>query len=99
MKLNIYQMYIENQCKFGFFITRNSWSAEKYAAVVAIVEVEEGKPIEGQPPYFTRYYPQEHPKAGKVWKRFVHLEASWFDSSEYETDCRGNYFWSRVYPA
>lgn len=99
MKPNIYQMYMENGCKFGFFITRDSWRADRYAMVVGIDGVEEGKPIEGQPPYFNRYYPESHPKAGKTWKRFVHLEAPWFDSGEYETDCGGNYSWTRVYPA
>ncbi len=96
MRKNIYQMYIENDFKFGFFVRRDSWSAEKYAEVKYIEGVEEGKPIEGEPPYFNRRFPADHPKAGKVWKRFVHLTAPWFHNEVYETDCGGNYSWTKV---
>jgi hypothetical protein len=95
---NIFQMYIENDCKFGFFVTRNSWSNNKFAMVVSIDGVEEGKMIEGEPPYFTRKYPEEHRKAGKVWPRIVYLKATWFDRGKYETDCGGTYAWTRIYP-
>jgi hypothetical protein len=95
---NIFQMYVANGCKCGFFITRNSWSNEKYAKVIKIDGVEEGKMIDGEAPYFTRYYPIGHTKAGKVWKRYVYLEAPWFDDGEYITDCGGNYSWARVFP-
>ena len=95
---NIFQMYVENDCKFGFFVTRNSWSNHKFAMVVGIDGVEEGKLIAGEAPYFTRKYPEGHPKAGKVWQRVVYLKADWFDEGKYETDCGGTYAWIRVYP-
>ena len=91
-------MYIENDCKFGFFVTRNSWSDQKYAMVVGIDGVEEGKMIVGKPPYFTRKYPLGHPKTGKVWPRIVHLKAPWLNGGKYKTDCGGSYVWTRVYP-
>ena len=31
---NIYQMYIDNGCKFGFYVRRNSWSPDKYAELI-----------------------------------------------------------------
>lgn len=95
---NIYQMYVENDCKFGFFVTRNSWSNQKYATVVGIDGVEEGKMIEGEPPYFTRKYPLGHVKSGKVWPRVVYLKAAWFDEGIYRTRSGGTYSWTRVYP-
>ena len=95
---NIFQMYLSNGYKFGFFVTRNSWSGGKYGKVVKIDGVVEGEIIDGKPPYFNRYYPDDHPKAGKVWKRYVHLEAAWFENGEYVTDCGGNYSWTRIYP-
>lgn len=91
-------MYMANGYKFGFYISRNSWSPDKYALVLRIDGVEEGKPIEGTPPYFTRYYPKGHLKEGKVWKRFVLLKAAWFDDGFYDTDCGGNYSWTQVFP-
>jgi hypothetical protein len=57
---NIYQMYVENGCKFEFYVTRDSWSGSKYARVVSIEGVEEGIIIEGDPPYFNRKYPTGH---------------------------------------
>lgn len=97
-KKNILQMYMENDYQFGFHITRNSWHPTRYATVQSIDGVEEGKPIEGQPPYFVRYYPEGHAKAGKVWKRWVHMDAHWTEEGIYDTDCGGNYSWTRVYP-
>src|SRR5687768_2598451 len=96
--MNLFQMYVDNNCKFGFYVTRDSWSNGKHAMVTGIDGVEEGKMIEGEPPYFTRKYPEGHPKVGKVWKRFVYLKSSWFDNGTYETDCGGNYSWTRVFP-
>lgn len=95
---NIFQMYMENNCKFGFYVTRNSWSNVKYAMVVGIDDVEEGKPIEGLPPYFTRKYQEGHSKEGRVWRRIVYLKADWLDGGKYDTDCGGTYAWTRVYP-
>lgn len=47
-------MYVDNGCRFGFYVNRNSWSNGKYAAVIAIDGVEEGLMAEGNSPYFTR---------------------------------------------
>ena len=97
-KPNIFQMYMDNNCKFGFYVRRNSWSELRFALVVGIDGVEEGKIIEGEPPYFTRKYPAGHLKEGKVWQRIVYLEAPWLDEGKYDTDCGGTYAWTMVYP-
>lgn len=34
--LNIFQMYVDNDCTFGRFVTRYSWSNQKYAMAVGI---------------------------------------------------------------
>jgi len=49
-KLNIYQMYVANGNKAGFWITRNSWSWQT-ALVTSIGGISEG-PLEGNAPYF-----------------------------------------------
>lgn len=96
---NIYQMYIENRCKFGFYVSRNSWSNKKYAKVIAIEDVEEGKMIDGDPPYFNRKYPTGHPKAGKIIQgRIITLEAKWFEGGIYEDVNGGTFVWTQVYP-
>lgn len=46
-RINIYQMYIRNNCRFGFYVKRDSWQAGRYAKVVGIEWVEEGKMIKG----------------------------------------------------
>ena len=84
--MNLFEMNVANDCKFGFYVTLDSCSNGKYAMVVGIDGVEEGKMIEGTSPYFTRKYPEGHPKAGKTWKRFMYLEATWYDKRVYKTD-------------
>ena len=91
-------MYVDNGCKFGFYVTKNSWSNEKYAMVFGIDGVEEGKMIKGKPPYFIRKYPKGHPKAGNIWPRIVFLKPSWLDRKILEDGNGGTYAWSRVYP-
>ena len=83
-KRNIYQMYIQNNFRFGFYVHRNSWHPIKYAKVTAIEDVAEGRMIEGEPPYFGgRKYPPEHPKSGKTMgPRMVTLEADWIDEGK-----------------
>jgi hypothetical protein len=94
---NIFQMYMANNYRFGFFITRSSWKTGRMAMVVAIDGVKEGEPIEGTPPYFNRCFPAGHPKEGKIWPRTVHLKADWFDDGTYQTESGGTYSWSRVF--
>lgn len=50
--LNNYQMYIENNCRFGFYVHRDSWHPIKYVKVTSIEGVDEGRIPEGKPPYF-----------------------------------------------
>jgi adenine-specific DNA methylase len=33
-EINIFQMYIENDCKLGFYVRRNSWHPKRFAKVV-----------------------------------------------------------------
>lgn len=49
--MNIYQMYEQNNFKFGFYVIRDSW-ATIIAKVVNIEGVDEGNPINGISPYF-----------------------------------------------
>lgn len=95
---NIFQMYMENGYRLGFYVHRDSWRPNRYAKVVGIDGVEDGKPIDGQPPYFTRHYPPSHPKAGKTWSRTIYLEAPWFDNGRYETGSGSTYGWKKVDP-
>jgi len=93
-------MYIENHCRFGFFVTRDTWREGRYAKVVGIEWVKEGDMIPGNPPYFGGFKnPPGHPREGKIMgPRLVALEADWFDGGNWTTDCGGNYSWTRVYP-
>lgn len=48
--MNVYQMYYENDKKFGFWIKRNSWGYS-IAKVISIEGVIEGDEIPGNKPY------------------------------------------------
>lgn len=50
MAENIYQMYVANGNKAGFWVQRNSWSWQT-ALITSIGGQTEGK-LEGLPPYF-----------------------------------------------
>ncbi len=50
LKQNIYQMYVANGNRAGFWVQRDSWSW-KSALIVSIGGNAEG-PLEGNPPYF-----------------------------------------------
>lgn len=66
--LNIYQIYIMNSCRFGFYVHRDSWHPLRYAKITAIEGVEEGKMIEGKPPYFgVEYFLQDIQKQARLW--------------------------------
>lgn len=94
---NIFQLYIENGCKYGFNVHRSSWASDKKAKLVKIEGVVDGQMINGKPPYFSMPYPKGHPKEGKTcWNREVTLEADWVDGGIYKTNCGGNYSWEKV---
>lgn len=97
--VNIYQMYIQNNCRFGFYVKKDSWRADRYAKVVSIEFVDEGKMIKGKPPYFGGFKnPPGHPRAGKIMgPRMVRLEADWFDEGFYYVN-GGTWNWTQVYP-
>jgi hypothetical protein len=95
---NIYEMYVENGCRFGFYVTRDSWKEDRYAEVIGIDGVEDGKMIEGEPPYFNRVYPDNHPNARKIWQRGITLKAEWFDGEIHNGTTGGTYTFTRVYP-
>ncbi|TXT29796.1 MAG: hypothetical protein FD131_2262 [Rhodocyclaceae bacterium] len=50
MPENIYQMYVANGNKVGFWVQRNSWSWQT-ALITSIGAQSEGE-LEGLPPYF-----------------------------------------------
>lgn len=50
--MNIYEMYVANGNRAGFFVCRNSWNLEGSAALVVSVGGRiEGK-LSGEPPYY-----------------------------------------------
>ena len=49
--MNIYEMYYENNKKFGFWVRRNSWG-NTIAKIISIKNVTEGDDIKGKSPYF-----------------------------------------------
>lgn len=97
-RINLFQIYIQNNCRLGFFVTRDSWSNRKFAKVIKIDGVTDGEMINGVPPYFNRKYHVGHPRAGKIWPRLITLKADWFENGIYVTDCGGNYCWAKVDP-
>lgn len=70
--MNIYEMYHENNCSFGFFIIRDNWG-NTVAKVISIDGVIEGKRINGRPPYF---------RNPKVMGEFYRIEDAPFLSKE-----------------
>jgi len=100
-RINIYQMYVKNNCKLGFYVRSEKWRPERYTKVVEIQNVEDGKMIEGEPPYFGGFkYPAGHPKEGIIMgPRLVTLEADWLDNGVRVTDRGGNFTWEQVYPS
>lgn len=92
-------MYMANDFKLGFYVHRDSWADSRYAKVVSIQWVTEGKPIKGKPPYFGGFKnPPGHRRAGKIMgPRIVVLEADWLDGGRLEAN-GGTYTWERVYP-
>lgn len=98
--MNIYEMYQANKYQLGFYVSRDSWHSSRYAKVVAIEWVTEGKPIKGKPPYFGGFInPPGHPRAGKkMGPRLVTLEADWLDGGSLVVKTGGNYSWERVNP-
>lgn len=97
-KKNIFEIYMNNGCQLGFYVTRDSWSNNKIAKVVALDGVTNGQPIEGDPPYFNRIHPSGHEKAGYPWQRDARLEADWFQEGYQVTTGAGCYSWTRAFP-
>lgn len=98
-RINIFQMYVKNNCRFGFFVRKDSWHPRRYAKVVGIEWVEDGKMIKGEPPYFGGFKnPPGHPREGKIMgPRSVTLEADWFENGILII-AGGTYGWTQVYP-
>jgi hypothetical protein len=97
--LNMYQMYIQNKCRFGFYVHKNSWHPIKYAKVTAIEGVVDGKMPEGKPPYFGGLFNLPgHPRAGKIMgPRIVTLEADWMDEGKMTVN-GGTFTFTQVSP-
>lgn len=49
--MNIYQMYHSNDCKFGFYVIRDSWRTV-IGRITKIEGVKEGEKIKGKSPYY-----------------------------------------------
>lgn len=94
---NIFQIYLKNECRLGFYVRRNSWAPLRKARVVKIEGVVDGKMLGGEPPNFSARYPAGHPKEGKMcWQREVTLEAEWFDGGIDVIKTGGTYAWTQV---
>ena len=94
---NLYQLYIENDCKFGFYVRRNSWDSRRKAKLIKIEGVVDGEMINGEAPYFSAPYPKGHSKFGKTcYKRECKLVADWFDDGVYKTTSGASYVWKTV---
>jgi hypothetical protein len=65
-KINIYQMYLENGNKAGFYVKRNSWSTQ-IAEIVSIDGKTSGE-LDGSPPYFNN--PKVIGRFGRSGKAF-----------------------------
>lgn len=50
MAMNIYQMYVANGNRAGFWVRRNSWSWQS-ALIISVGGMTEGE-LSGPPPYF-----------------------------------------------
>lgn len=98
---NIFELYLQNNCRFGFYVRRVTWHPETFAKVIGIELVEDGKMIPGNPPYFSgEPYPDDHPKAGKkLWTRIVRMEASWIRGGQCDFADGGSYKWIQVFPS
>ena len=107
--MNIFQMYVENGLRYGFYVRRNSWPEERYAKVVAIGEIQEGEKIKDS--MIRNRLPYSRLK--------LTLEADWFWNTEgiastrhmgsiqYQTsvingrlvtNCGGDDVWNQVKP-
>jgi hypothetical protein len=92
--LNIYEMYIENNFQFGFYVRKDTWRPGRYAKVIKIEGVKEGKMIGGKPPY---YMIDRHPGFGMFRRyRIVTLAAGWFENGTIEVS--GLTTFDRVFP-
>jgi hypothetical protein len=98
--INIYQMYVKNECRMGFYVRKDSWHTSRFAKVVEIQWVEDGKRIKGEPPYFGGFKnPPGQPRAGKIMgPRLVTLEAEWFEGGRTVVSTGGNFCWTQVHP-
>jgi hypothetical protein len=68
--MNIYQMYVHNDYKYGFFVVRNSWT-RICAQIKGIEGVKEGDPIPGDPPYY-----KNQNVFGDIINRFGRIEGA-----------------------
>lgn len=92
---NIYEMYMANDCKFGFWVTRPKWSPGVKAQVVAIEGVTEGEPIPGKPPHFNKEVAGLKSGAPGT-TRTVTLKSDWYDGGYQTYGNGGTYSWERV---
>lgn len=92
-------MYHRNNCRFGFYVRKDSWHPSRYAKVVSIEFVIEGQKIKGDPPYYGGFKnPPGHRRAGKIMgPRLVRLEATWFEDGWMDYN-GGMYAWTQVFP-
>lgn len=91
-------MYTANEYRYGFHVTSYRWREGRKAKVTWIEFAVEGKPLEGDPPYFGGFLnPPGHPRAGeKMGPRQVRLEADWMDGGYSIIESGGQGGWEMV---
>jgi hypothetical protein len=92
---NIYEMYTDNNFKFGFWVTRPKWNKESRAQVVGIEGVTEGDPIPGIPPYYNKEIPGIIPGAPET-NRSITLKSDKWEEGIKTYSNGGTYSWERV---
>ncbi len=92
---NIYEMYTDNNFKFGFWVTRPKWDKGSKAQVVGIEGVTEGEPIPGIHPYYNKEMPGILPGAPET-NRFITLKSDNWEEGTKTYSNGGTYSWVRV---
>jgi hypothetical protein len=84
---NVYEMYVRNGNKAGFWVVRDSWT--DVVAVIRSVDRKQAGPLTGNPPYY-----DNPPVRAGLWDwKLKRWRQKYFDLS-----CPGTYAYSRIAP-
>ena len=88
--INIYKMYLNNNCKYGFYVQRDSW-ATVFAKILEIENVIEGNTIAGLAPYYNMPNGKNPKVYGEIFKNGIYKGVK-------EIPCPGSYGYSKYDP-